>query len=65
MENIWETNKVKCSNGTYKYKCMYTNCSKPRIMHKSDDINYNTSIYSEYCAFHYKKLDMKNILIIY
>ncbi len=56
-------NKYYIGNGTFKYKCTFTNCTNPRIMHKPDDINYNTSIYSIYCSHHYKKMNMKNTII--
>ena len=57
-------NKIYKGNGCYEYKCTHNNCNKPRIMHKPDDINYNTSIYSIYCSEHYKTNNMKNTLII-
>ena len=64
MHSSWATNKIYIGNGSYKYKCKYSNCSKSRIIHKPDDINYNVSIYSDYCNYHYKTENMKNTLII-
>jgi hypothetical protein len=64
MHNLWLSNKIYIGNGFYKYKCKHINCSKPRVIHKPDDINYNVSIYSDYCIFHYKQNEMKNTIII-
>ena len=64
MENPWTKNKIYIGNGIFKYKCTYINCSKPRIIHKPNDINYNVSIYSDYCTYHYKTESMKNTIII-
>ncbi len=64
MDNSWMNNKINMGNGCYKYKCKYTNCSKPRIIHKKNDYNYNVSIYSDYCNYHYKTENMKNTIII-
>jgi hypothetical protein len=64
MDNTWHSNKIYIGNGIYRYKCKYENCSKLRMMHSPDDINYNTSIYSIYCCHHYKMMNMKDILII-
>ena len=60
----WKNNKKSIGNGSYKYKCKNINCSEPRIIHKPDDINYNRSIYSDYCNYHYKSMNMKNTIII-
>ncbi len=48
-----------------KYKCKHEKCCEPLIIHQPDDINYNLSIYSNYCANHYKINNMKNTLIKY
>jgi hypothetical protein len=64
MHYPWTANKIYIGNGSYKYKCKHINCSKSRIIHKPDDINYNVSIYSDYCNYHYKIENMKNTLII-
>ena len=57
-------NKIYNGNGFYSYKCTHEKCCEPRIMHQPDDINYNVSIYSNFCAYHYKVNNMKNTLII-
>ena len=62
--NSWTANKIYMGNGCYKYKCKYTNCSKPRKIHEKNDYNYNVSIYSDYCSHHYKTQNMHNTIII-
>ncbi len=64
MDNKWMNNKIYMGSGTYKYKCKYPNCSKPRIIHKPTDYNYDVSIYSDYCSYHYKTMNMNNTIII-
>jgi hypothetical protein len=64
MHSVWVANKIYIGNGFYKYKCKHINCYKPRAIHKPNDANYNVSIYSDYCNFHYKKLNMKDTIII-
>ena len=64
MDNPWSSNKIYIGNGSFKYKCMHNNCSEPRIIHKPTDINYNVSIYSNYCNYHYKMMNMENTMII-
>jgi len=64
MHSAWVSNKIYIGNGFYKYKCKHINCSKQRVIHNPNDINYNFSIYSDYCNFHYKKMNMANTLII-
>ncbi len=64
MDNHWIANKINIGNGSYKYKCKDSECCKPRKLHEIDDINYNKSIYSDYCQYHYKVLNMKNTIII-
>ncbi len=66
MDNPWMKNKIhyRETNGFYQYKCKEGNCCNPRILHKKDDINYNVSIYSDYCKYHYKKNEMHRTIII-
>lgn len=64
MDKQWMKNKVSLGNGYYYYCCKHDNCKKPRVMHKPNDLNYNTSIYSDYCNYHYKTMSMINTLII-
>ncbi len=64
MDNPWMKNKIYNGNGCYKYKCKEFNCCKPRILHDTNDINYNFSIYSDYCNYHYKKNEMHRTIII-
>jgi hypothetical protein len=64
MENPWKKNKIYIGNGSYKYKCKHINCSEPRIIHDKNDINYSVSIYSDYCNYHYKIMNMENTIII-
>ncbi len=63
-KQAWMSNKIYIKNGVYKYKCTNPNCNNPRIMHEPNDINYDVSIYSIYCKYHYKFYNMKNTLII-
>ena len=64
MNQEWMKNKIRGNDGCYYYCCKYNNCRKPRVIHKPGDINYNSSIYSDYCIQHYKKMDMMNTIII-
>ena len=58
MNKEWLKNKISIGNGIYKYKCEFNNCNKQRVMYKLNDANYNSSIYSNYCQYHYKVMDM-------
>ncbi len=53
MDKQWMNNKMYIGGGFYKYKCSFDNCSYSRMMHKPSDPEYNTSIYSKYCGYHY------------
>ena len=56
MENKWLVNKIYLGGGYYKYKCMHNDCKFTRMMHKPNDPEYNTSIYSKYCVYHYNNI---------
>ena len=53
MENKWLKNKIYLGGGFYKYKCLHDNCSYARMMYKTIHPEYNSSIYSKYCDYHY------------
>ena len=53
MENKWLQNKIYYGGGFYKYKCVHDNCKFPRMMYKEIHPEYNYSIYSKYCGYHY------------
>jgi hypothetical protein len=64
--NKWMTNKIKLEDGRYAYKCSHNNCPHSRMMHKPHHIEYNSSIYSKYCTYHYKTVgNVSNPIIIY
>ncbi len=64
MDILWMRNKIYNGKGCYKYKCKHINCDKPRKIHDVNDINYNVSIYSDYCNYHYIKMQMAITIII-
>lgn len=53
MEKKWMNNKVYFGGGFYKYKCSEENCIYSRKLHQPNDPEYNSSIYSKYCNYHY------------
>ena len=53
MDTQWLKNKTYIGGGSYKYKCSHDNCTFPRMMHKEIHPEYNYSIYSKYCGYHY------------
>ena len=54
MENKWMTNKINLGGGVYKYKCSIDDCPYTRMIHHPKHPEYNLSIYSKYCGYHYK-----------
>lgn len=54
MEKQWLKNKISLGEGNYAYKCIKDNCTFTRVMHKPTDPEYNSSIYSKFCYYHYK-----------
>jgi hypothetical protein len=52
--NKWMANKIKLDDGIYAYKCSYYNCPNSRMMHMPHHSEYNSSIYSKYCSYHYE-----------
>ncbi len=56
MENKWLSNKIYMGDGIYKYKCSHNECPNTRMMHRPTDPEYNSSIYSKYCNYHYNNL---------
>jgi hypothetical protein len=67
MDNInkeWLQNKVYFGQGCYAYKCSNNDCKSTRMMYRPTDPEYNSSIYSKYCSYHYKKMGSINNPII-
>ncbi len=56
MDKQWMNNKMYIGGGFYKYKCVIDKCIYFRMLHKPGDPEYNTSIYSKYCCYHYKNI---------
>jgi hypothetical protein len=53
MENQWLKNKISIGQGCYEYKCSKNDCKSTRMMHKPHHPEYNSSIYSKFCYYHY------------